>query len=248
MRIFTNFRDAVGEVRRDLKEMGIRVHPETMQDKHVADDPQYETLELQFYSFSVTAPVPKDLSPTQPWADAEFAERISDRNLNPGDAWKLRRDVWAEFLEGRERNAGHFAYTYSERLSRRQAQWRLGRSGGADEFQGVSTQLEQLVANIRTYPHNRNHLLSIWDRTDLWRVGEHRVPCSIFYHFLLRDGELMMHYVSRSCDIMTHMENDLYLAARLQALVAEQTQNQVGRFVATFDSLHSYAKDLTGTF
>lgn len=233
MRIYQSFKDAVNETRRDLKEMGIVVETQTWQNK--ISGPEDKALELQFYSFAVTHPDPKDLNPTQPWADAEFEERVSGRIVNPGKAWRLRPKVWEQFLEKDRR----FSYSYAQRFNREY-------TDGYDR--PLVSQLSQVVENIKKYPTNRNHILTVWGREDLPRVGERRVPCSLFYHFLVRDGELMMHYVSRSCDMLVHMENDLYLAAKLQAWVAEKVGQKPGRFVFTADSLHCYLRNLTGTF
>ena len=51
MRIFMNFNEAKEEIKRDLAEMGIVVKPKTMQDKIIEGNEDYETKELQNYSF-----------------------------------------------------------------------------------------------------------------------------------------------------------------------------------------------------
>ncbi len=38
-------------------------------------------------------------SHSKEWADAEFQERISPNDINPGEAWKLRKDLWEQFLD-----------------------------------------------------------------------------------------------------------------------------------------------------
>ncbi len=251
MRIYQNFREALDETKRDLKEMGIRVHPQTMQDKDVHADPDYDTLELQNHAYVVTQPRLQDLEPTQPWANLEFAERVSGQLVNPGEAYKSRPEIWEEFLE---KGDGHpsrekFSYTYAERfLHNGSKEW-----GDPQDIDGPSkwddsTQLERLILNIKKYPDNRNHLLTVWDADDLWLVGEHRVPCSISYHFMYRDRSLFMTYQQRSADLATHLINDVYLAARLQQWVAEKLEWPVGRFTHFIGSLHAYQKDLEGVF
>jgi len=236
LRIYLNFRDALSEIKRDLAEMGIKVSTQTMQDVWVAGDPDYETTELQNYDYAVTYPQLDDLNPTQPWADAEFEERVSGVPRNPGEAWKLRQEVWEPF---REDYTGEFAYTYAERMTQRAYR--------ANEIE-ERTQLNQLVYNLDKYPDNRNHVLSIWGSLDLWRVGKHRVPCSLSYHFLKRDGALMMSYQQRSADFVTHLVNDIYLAAKLQQWVANKLNWTVGRFTHVIGSLHAYKKDLQNVF
>lgn len=230
MRIFRQFPEALGEIKRELKEMGIRVHSQTFQDQYVGDDPAFASLELQNYGYVVSQPKLEDLKPTQPWADAEFEDRVSGLNLNPGKAWKLRPEVWEPFME----NGVGFSYTYAQRL--------------AGEFPVMPTQIERLISNMSRFPDNRNHLLTIWEAADLGRVGGHRVPCSISYHFLKREGKLLMTYQQRSADFVTHFENDIYLAHKLQRWVAEQLDWEVGRYTHFVGSLHVFQHDVAEAF
>ena len=227
MRIFRQFPEALGEIKRELKEMGIKCHSQTVQDQYVGDDPAFASLELQNYAYMVSQPKLEDLKPTQPWADAEFEERVSGRSLNPGEAWKLRPEVWEPFIE----RDGGFSYTYAHRLSK-----------------GISSQLYCLLANMKKFPDNRNHLLTIWEAEDLGMVGKHRVPCSISYHFLRREGKLLMTYQQRSADFVTHFENDIYLAHKLQRWVAAQLDWEVGRYTHFTGSLHVFSKDVEAAF
>lgn len=226
MRIFMNFKEALGEIKRDLSEMGINLHPQTMQDKYVGDDEDYKTKEIQNYIYTVLSPVESlhHLSPVQPWADNEFRERISARAINPGEAYLDRFDVWEEFLHD-----GQFAYTYNERMRK---------------------QLNRLIDEAQKRPESRQLFLSIWDPSiDNDRMGgTYRVPCSLGYLFQIRDGKLNMTYFMRSCDFATHMQNDMYLAVRLMEYVAMRLQIPVGNFTHYFGSLHIYSKDTEGVF
>lgn len=226
MRFFTNFNEALNEIKRDLAEMGLDVHPQTMQDKHIADNPDYATKELQNYSYTVldAANHLNELSPTQPWADAEFEERVSGLNLNPGEAWKKRPEVWEEFLHN-----GKFSYTYPQRMY---------------------YQLGHIINELRTHPDSRQLWMSIWNPfLDVFKLGGHdRVPCSLGYLFQLRRGKLNMTYFMRSCDYATHMHNDIYLAVMLMRYVAQATGNEPGDFTHFIGSLHVYAKDVKGVF
>jgi hypothetical protein len=56
MRIYKDFKEAHGEILRDVTEMGIIVRPKTMQDKKVEGNSDYETLEVQNYGYIVTGP------------------------------------------------------------------------------------------------------------------------------------------------------------------------------------------------
>jgi thymidylate synthase len=227
MRIYTDFKTALNEIKRDIAEMGVIVHPQTMQNKQVAHDPNYETKELQNYIYCVTRPKVEDLNPTQPWADAELKERLfwdPSIHKNPGEAWKLRSEVWTPLLN----DMGEFDYIYGLRM--------LG-------------QIEAIIEELKLHPDSRQLFLSIWDRkSDIYKLGKMRVPCSLGYLFQRREGALHVTYLMRSADFVTHFENDLYLTLRLTEHIAEQVGIPVGRFTHFIGSLHVYQKDIQGVF
>lgn len=229
MRIYKNFREALSEITRDLAEMGIRVHPATYQDKNVKDDPDFETLEIQNYVYTVTQPRVEDLNPIQPWAEAEWGERlqgIHGQPVNPGVAWTTREDVWREFLQ----EDGKFAYTYSERLCRNQ-------------------QVLKVINRLKVDPDSRQLFISIWDVSDVDKLGGiSRVPCSLGYLIQYRGGGVNLTYLQRSADIYTHFVNDIYLAFRLQKFIAREAGYPVGRFTHWIGSLHVFRKHVKEVF
>src|SRR3990167_3214235 len=228
MRIFANCREATSEIKRDLKEMGVEVKLNRMQDKDIKDDPDYYTLEFRGYSYAILDTSDKDyllemFGKKKDWAEAEFSERISLQNLNPGEAWKLRDDVWREFL-----HSGKLAYTYSER---------------------IKEQAEKIIDEFSVNPTTRQAYLSIWDpNIDIDKMGKERVPCSLGYHFMIRDGEMECRYMIRSNDLFTHFAYDVWLAIALQEYIANAVGVEVGRFEHYICSLHAYRKDLKGIF
>lgn len=224
MRFYKTFIDALNEIKRDLAELAVEVHVPTMQDKYVADRPEYATKELQNYIYTVLQPKLEDLQPVQPWADLEWEERISRDFLNPGDAWKARQTIWQDFLHD-----GKFAYTYSERIGDR---------------------VDKIIRELRQHPESRQLFLSIWDPIlDIEGLGGMaRIPCSIGYWFLYRQGRLDMTYLQRSCDYSTHFQNDLYLATKMLFYVAGQTGFRSGHLIHWLGSLHIFKKDVEGVF
>lgn len=243
MRIYTNAQEMVEEVKRDLAEMGIVVRPATMQDKYVKGNPDYETKELQNYSYCLLNAKSQDIpGVTQPWADAEFEERVTDpwerdwegkrilfqapEFINPGEAWKLREEVWSEYMHD-----GKLAYTYNELL------WN-------------NDQLTKIMNRLKEDPDSRQLWISLWnpDKDPDFLGGVSRVPCSLGYGLQVRDGKLNLHYVMRSCDFVTHFRNDVYLAIKFLEWVAEKTGYPVGDFTHTMFSCHVYNKDVEGVF
>ena len=243
MRIYTNAQEMVEEVKRDLAEMGIVVRPATMQDKYVKGNPDYETKELQNYSYCLLNARSQDIpGVTQPWADAEFKERVTDpwerdwegkrilfqdpEFINPGEAWKLREEVWSEYMHD-----GKLAYTYNELL------WN-------------NDQTMKVINRLKEDPDSRQLWISLWnpDKDPDFLGGVSRVPCSLGYGLQVRDGKLNLHYVMRSCDFVTHFRNDVYLAIKFLEWVAEKTGYPVGDFTHTMFSCHVYNKDIQGVF
>lgn len=244
--------EAFEEIKRDLCEMGIEVKPNSMQDKDIKGDPNYYTKELQNYSYCILESKPDEIQGvSQPWADAEFEERITEpleevdcricprvidicgpdsicpkSYINPGEAYKLRPNVWNEFLRD-----GKFGYTYNERI------W-------------ANDQLTKIIERIKVDPFSRQLYLSLWNPDiDPSNIGGAiRVPCSLGYNFQVRGGKLNIHYMMRSSDFTTHFANDVYLAMRLLEHVADATGYEVGTFTHTIFSLHVYAKDIQGVF
>ena len=228
MRLFTNWNEAYEEVKRDLAEMGILVKPKTMQDKNVEGNPDYETMELQNYCYTLLNANSKEITGvTQPWADMEFIERIDPSGtVNPGEAWKTRSDVWTEYMHD-----GKMAYTYNERLMK-------------------NDQLNKIIKRLKEDSDSRQLWVSIWDpNIDPDKLGGvSRVPCSLGYNFQVREGKLNLTYVMRSCDFNTHFINDIYLAIKMLEYVADQTGYEVGSFTHFMFSLHIYKKDIKGVF
>ena len=230
-----NWKEAYEEVKRDLAEMGIIVHPKSMQDKVVEGNEDYATRELQNYCYTILNAKSSDVEGViQPWADMEFAERVTDpfangqepNFVNPGEAYKTRPDVWNEYMHN-----GKFAYSYNERI------W-------------LNNQLTKIINRLMEDNDSRQLWLSIWSpEKDTDKLGGvSRVPCSLGYNFQFRDGKLNMHYVMRSCDFNTHFRNDVYLAIRLLEYVAQRAGMEVGNFTHTMFSLHVYKKDVKDVF
>lgn len=243
MRIYMDAPEMIEETKRDLAEMGITVKPATMQDKYVKGDPDYETKELQNYSYCLLDAKSGDIpGVTQPWANAEFEERVTDpwerdwegkrlmfqipQFINPGKAWELRKEVWSEYMHD-----GKLAYTYNELL------WQ-------------NDQLTKVINRLKEDPDSRQLWISLWnpEKDPDFLGGVSRVPCSLGYGLQVRDEKLNLHYVMRSCDFATHFRNDVYLAIRFLEWVAEKTGYPVGSFTHTIFSLHVYNKDVEGVF
>lgn len=224
MRFFHDFPTALNEIKRDLAEMGIKIHTKSVQNLDITNNPDYDCMELQDYSYRVTSPdftqIPLRNSE---WAEQEFNERTSGFALNPGTAWKFRADYWKQFLNAE----GKFDYAYPERMTRN---------------------LDNVIDALRKDPSTRRAYLSILGNQDPPNDFTVRYPCSIGYSFLYRQGQLNITYKMRSSDFMEHFNYDIYLADRLKHYVAEKTGLKPGFFTHEISSLHAFQKDLKGVF
>lgn len=226
MRIFKNCGEAINEIERDLFEIGVRVKVPTVQDKDVSGLDEYETKEMEGYSFMIldqadrNAMVINQKTCLLYWNQAEHKERVAvGPKINPGEAYKLREKVWNEFLHD-----GKFAYTYNER---------------------IRTQLHDIVGELGKNINTRQAIIEIHNnKIDLGSMGgKSRVPCSMFYQFLYREGKLDVIYNMRSSDFYTHFKNDIWQAMELRNHIAKEIDVKPGKFIMFVSSLHAFKKD-----
>ena len=246
MRIYTDPYEAVRETERVLYEMGIDIHPQTMQDKDVRDDPNYLTKEIRGYGFKITdwdwdeATIKQMLACYYDKEEArrvlayictEFQDRVAGRPLNPGNSYLTRTDVWDEFLHDDQ-----FAYTYSERMT---PQLNI-----ILEELKANTESRQAIINIHSNICPMGHNMVI-DSTDLANRGAGgRVPCSMYYQIMVRESKVDLIYTMRSCDFLTHFPVDISIALLLQSWFAHKLKLAIGTFTYFAGSMHAYKKDL----
>lgn len=215
-RIYANCKEAINEIERDIHEMGITVHPHTMQNKVVKDNAAFSTKEVQNYSFTILDASDKDgIVPNLIWCVSEHSERIDSHFKNPGIAWKLRKDIWEEFL-----NEGKFEYTYNERI-----QW----------------QIAGIIKELKENPDSRQCIIQVHDRNiDASRMRNLRIPCSMYYQFMIRRGKLDIIYNMRSSDFDTHFSNDIWLADELRKYISNAIGIGPGLLHMNIGSLHRF--------
>ena len=76
------------------------------------------------------------------------------------------------------------------------------------------------------------------------------MPCTLGYHFLSRRGRMDIVYYIRSCDLLRHFPDDVYMAARLCQWVCDQLELgdgfkhiSPGKLVMHISSLHIFRGD-----
>jgi thymidylate synthase len=240
MRIFSDVEQMSREINRELKELGITVPISHYQDKEVKGDKNFYTKELIGYTFKVSDPTirhqemidfmyrndPEEGERVRKFIDQEVKDRTSGKPLNPGNSVYERMNVWNQFFE----ENGRFSYQYAERIN--------------DPDLEVN-QIQKVINELRESPDSRQGIVQIFNYTkDHKRIGgKRRIPCSMHYQFLLRNGKVHACYVMRSNDLYGHFAVDIIVAARLQMYIAEQLGKGVGSFTYFSGSLHAYQKD-----
>lgn len=231
MRIYSSCIVAADELARELREMGIVYQSDTVQDKYVGDNPEYQTLELMGYSYCLQNY--SDLEELLPhmgmdkdWVKAEINDRLNFhlKNKNPGEAWLLRKDFWEPYLRN-----GFFSYSYPER-------WQA--------------QIPYIIQELISRPNTRQAILSFYESTkDMMNWGGNdRVPCSLTYQFLIRDNMLHIIYNQRSCDYTLFYASDVYTTIKLMQYVAKRVGVEPGYFYHMLGSLHTFKANVKDQF
>lgn len=275
---YNSFEDAILETRNRLKDEGEIVHSRRWQGVEIASNPNMACMEVAHINLTVDMggyehdleAYAKHIGPDLPWCDAHFHERVSGYPINPGTEfknWPWNKGRGAEsFLDRR----GKFNHNYMERywpkhahiVEEPTADTVEFRSRFRDYFQvvgkvypmeGISYEygdLKDVVELMLDDPLTRQAYLPVWFPEDTGG-GDKRAPCTIGYHFMMRNNRLSVNYHIRSCDFVKHFRNDIYLTVRLVLWVLQQLQSRDARwkdvtpgdFHMQIGSLHSFKPD-----
>jgi hypothetical protein len=239
----TNFAMAIERTRAYLTHNGRRVDTGHWQGVTTEGRPDLQTMELLGVSFECQVPQSRgqlqvEIQPNLPWADDHFAERVSRVPSNPGEQY-MNWPWWHPSVESKARDVYRddistflFTHTYQERYWPKHA-------GEGDTPGGIRDgkllnygiryeygDLDDLVSLLLRQPYTRQAWLPIFFPEDTGAVHGGRVPCTLGYQFMLRDGRLHMWYVIRSCDYVRHFRDDLYLSSLLLLWVLQELQTR----------------------
>jgi hypothetical protein len=229
----STFKEAILFSKDQLDRYGAEVNAGHWQGYDTKGKPDLTTRELMNLTLEVPVQgtllsLGEDIQPNLPWADRHFNERTSRIPSNPGDAYK----EWP-WWQGQEAAAmvGEldveapviFTHTYQERFWPKKAN--MGNRPHAHNgvpIWGIRYQwgdLDDVVRLLSREPLTRQATFPIFFPEDTGAVHRGRIPCTLHYHFLMRNGMLNMWYAIRSCDYVRHFRDDLYLAVRLMLWV-----------------------------
>lgn len=265
---YPSFKMALWEVEKEFIHNSNAVHTETWQGVDIYHRPEAEMRELLHVSFGVAgydqAPgmdyLRESIKPNLPWADDHFKERVCGQPLNPGKEWA--NWPWARSADSHRDENGQFNHNYMERywpkyagqtyegIVPRHIKWTIKPIKGIRYKYG---DLKDVVTLLSREPFTRQAYLPVWFPEDT-SLHEGRRPCTLGYHFIMRENKLDIVYYIRSCDIMRHFRDDVYLTVRLQRWILERLhvnnpemwKNVLpGQFIMHITSLHCFIGDHT---
>lgn len=274
---FPDFGTAIQELQLAMLHGSSPVHTEKWQGMDIRKKPEAQMRELQFISFC--APMSHEnlddyrteIEPNLPWADVHFEqERVSGEPINPGESWRIW--PYGHSAAGHLDGNGQFNHSYAERYWPKWAgQTRGGQlspDGDVTEdiaIHRVGTGFREINAGIRhpygdlmgvvrllvEQPLTRQAFLPVWFPEDTGDAHEGRKPCTLGYHFMMRGGKLHVAYYIRSCDLVRHLRDDIYLTIRLVLWVLDECRklNRLwlrvtpGDFHMHISSLHCFIND-----
>lgn len=225
------------------------------QSLDVSGRPEMVTHELLNVSFEMTlASNPDDwaaiIQPNLPWAEDHFRERVSGEPWNPppsNEWWPHAQHGNAEFKADEK-----FSHTYPERY------WPAMAGVGEMTPEGRQIFVPQVgiryrygdlgdvVHQLAKDPLTRQAYLPVWFPEDTGAVNGQRVPCSLGYHFIIRDNQIHCVYYIRSCDFMRHFRDDVYMTGRLVQWLRDELDAgySVGKLTMHITSFHIFAGDV----
>lgn len=250
--------DAVGSY---LNELGKLVEVPTWQALDVKDKPQGSTFELCDMSFYHDIPatrleLEKEVKPNMPWAEEQFKERVGGEPLNPGITY-LRWPWYKGNVEG-HKPQGKFSHTYMERYWPKRAEHLMSNGRRSAKIGDALGDLNDVVSLLAREPTTRQAYLPVFFPFDTGAVHGERIPCSLGYLFLMREGKLNITYYIRSCDFYRHFRDDVYMTTRLCQWVLNELETKYkggrppmnwhdvtpGRLTMHIGSLHVFEGDL----
>jgi len=276
--VYDQFTYLYGDLTKTFLDEAYPVHTATWQGVDISKRPEAQMMEMLNVSFTITQAGRRPIGvlgmatgANMPWAENHFQERVCGQPINPGVEWA--NWPWAnkagEFLN----DTGRFNHNYMERYWPKDAGLVDEATTTAEEYDSKLTELmdglerdddrlhgiyhgagdlNDVVNLLGRDPLTRQAYLPVFFPEDTGAVHGERVPCTLGYHFIVRNGELHLVYYLRSCDFVRHMRDDIYLSVRLQQWMLDQLRARFGEywsdirpgsFTMHVTSLHCFIND-----
>lgn len=254
--LYTSFTHAKRDIKEAFKHDAEIIHTEKWQGMDISKMPEARTHELLNYAFGVELSTEdlefyrEDIKPNLPWADNHFEERVCGEPLNPGEQWK--HWPWGNSANNFRDLEGKFNHNYMERYWPKHAGQEPPDLWMNEGIRFNYGDLNDLIKLLRNEPHTRQAYLPIFFPEDTGAVHGERVPCSLGYHFIKRDGLLHINYYLRSCEVYRHFRDDCYLTVRLLLWVLDELRKldpswsdvKPGTYSMYMTSFHCFVNDM----
>lgn len=231
------------------------LHTGEWQSKDVSKIKQYATHELVDTTLYLAVPPGQEAwlkflgdDVNYSWAEEHFLERVGGVPVNPAPSHE--RWPWSHHNGNHQTGPRQvFSHTYPERIWPRHANgtgvepYGLGGIPLPEVMRGIRFDygdLQDVVDLLVRSPLTRQAYLPIWFPEDTGVAHRQRVPCTLGYHFMIRGGQLSCRYYMRSCDLIRHLPDDIYMAGRLMQWMCEQINmgSNNGSYAANVDREH----------
>ena len=100
-------------------------------------------------------------------------------------------------------------------------------------------QIDYVVAKLRNVKDTRHAAISIYDAKE-WRSYRKDTPCTYAVQFTILNNRLNMAVLMRSNDLWYGFCNDQYQFSRLQIMIAERLNIEIGNYYHYAHNLHLY--------
>lgn len=214
MRIYTDYKEVISEIKRDLVEMGQPISTYSMQNKIIEWDIDYETKEITNYSFCLSNF--DNIEDMIDFAEFEKAEinridqyfkshKFEDYRDYMQDKYQIilvEKDdiqlIWKKLLQIwiKEDFRERISLNVNPGEARKIRPWVWEEFIHDDWFHSYKTfdytyseriRLPDLLAQIDQHPTSRQYVFNIWKDEDRFGVnGKRRIPCSLNYQILVR--------------------------------------------------------------
>lgn len=233
---------ALNRVRKHLLLNGSVIQTNTWQDME-GPPPM-----LEFINLSAIFPMADRLSKAslfcmcdREWAFEHFEERVSGEPYNPPPShtkWQKQGSA-AEHMS--RQDPSKYSHTYPERL------WPKSIMPSGIRFNPGD--LHDAVELLANNPTTRQCYVPIWFPEDLNAATQgERVPCTLGYHFMVRNNKIQCFYPIRSCDAVRHLHNDFFFANALTLWIRKQVGLdsegiEIGNMHFVCSSMHCFEND-----
>lgn len=109
----------------------------------------------------------------------------------------------------------------------------------------MNGQIHQVIKMLKENPMTRRAVISIYQGPlDLNGFGGVNTPCTLNFHFLVRNKRLHMKVMMRSNDVILGLTNDIFTFTMFHEYISAKTGIPLGDYTHFASSFHVYEKDL----